>query len=128
MLLRKLQDWVAVDTVSSTVPTVGTNLVTVRLGNQKEMTIREIGGAMAPIWRNYYYGIQRIVYVVDASNLCQISAAGVLLYTILANPCLQKAKVQKNFLYILLHTEMLSPHIHIHTHTHTHTHTCVYVK
>jgi GTPase SAR1 family protein len=93
LLLRKLQNWEAVDTVSSTVPTVGTNLVTIALRNQKEITVREVGGAMAPIWRNYYYETQRIVYVVDASNLCQISAAGVLLYTILAEPCLQKAKV-----------------------------------
>jgi GTPase SAR1 family protein len=99
LLLKKLQNWEAIDTMSSTVPTVGTNLVTVPLGNQKEITIREVGGAMAPIWRNYYYGIQKIVYVVDASNLCQISAAGVLLYTVLAEPCLRKAKVENNFLY-----------------------------
>jgi glucose dehydrogenase len=79
--------------MSSTVPTVGTNLVTLRCGKQKEITIREVGGAMAPIWGSYYYGIQRIVYVVDASNLCQIAAAGVLLYAVLAEPCLQNAKV-----------------------------------
>ncbi|KDR10582.1 ADP-ribosylation factor-like protein 16 [Zootermopsis nevadensis] len=93
LLLKKLQNWEAVDTMSSTVPTIGTNLVAVPLGNRKEITIREIGGAMSPIWRNYYYGIESIMYVVDASNLCQISAAGVLLYTILAEPCLQKAKI-----------------------------------
>jgi hypothetical protein len=79
--------------MSSTVPTVGTNLVTVRFGNQKETTIREVGGALAPIWRSYYSGIQKIIYVVDASNLCRIAAAGVLLYSILAEPCLQKVKV-----------------------------------
>ncbi|PNF36434.1 hypothetical protein B7P43_G15893 [Cryptotermes secundus] len=92
LLLKKLQNRDAVDTMSSTVPTVGTNLITVRFGNQKETTIREVGGAMAPIWKSYYSGIQKIMYVVDASNLCQIAAAGVLLYTILAEPCLQKAK------------------------------------
>jgi hypothetical protein len=48
---------------------------------------------MAPIWRSYYSGTQKIIYVVDASNLCRIAAAGVLLYSILAEPCLQKAKV-----------------------------------
>ncbi|XP_023704885.1 ADP-ribosylation factor-like protein 16 [Cryptotermes secundus] len=93
LLLKKLQNRDAVDTMSSTVPTVGTNLITVRFGNQKETTIREVGGAMAPIWKSYYSGIQKIMYVVDASNLCQIAAAGVLLYTILAEPCLQKAKI-----------------------------------
>lgn len=33
------------------------------------------------------------MYVVDTSNLCQISAAGVLFYTVLVHPLLQKAKV-----------------------------------
>lgn len=93
LLLKKLQNQDTVDTMSSTVPTVGTNLVTVRFGNQKETTIREVGGVMAPIWKSYYSGIQKFMYIVDASNLCQIAAAGVLLYTILAEPCLQKAKV-----------------------------------
>jgi hypothetical protein len=85
--------------MSSTVPTIGTNLVTVRFGNKKEIAIRELGGAMAPIWKKYYSDIGSIMYVVDASNLCQIAAAGVLLYTILAEPGLQKAKVCKTSVY-----------------------------
>ncbi|GFG37228.1 hypothetical protein Cfor_02581 [Coptotermes formosanus] len=93
LLLKTLQSREGVDTVSSTVPTTGTNLVTVRFGNHKQIAVREVGGAMAPIWRSYYSGIESIMYVVDASNLCQIAAAGVLLYTILAQPCLQKVKV-----------------------------------
>lgn len=93
LLLKTLQNREAFDTMSSTVPTIGTNLVTVRFGNQKQISIREVGGEMAPIWRNYYSCVRSIIYVVDASNLCQIAAAGVLLYTILAEPSLQKAKV-----------------------------------
>ncbi|XP_067012549.1 ADP-ribosylation factor-like protein 16 [Anabrus simplex] len=93
LLLKKLQNRENIDLTSNTVPTVGTNLVTIKFENQKEITIREIGGAMAPIWRNYYQGVHKIIYVVDASNLCQIAAAGVLLYTILAEPSLQKTKV-----------------------------------
>ncbi|KAK7870671.1 hypothetical protein R5R35_009840 [Gryllus longicercus] len=48
---------------------------------------------MAPIWKNYYQGINKIVYVVDTSNLCQIAAAGVLLYSILAEPSLKRTKI-----------------------------------
>jgi ADP-ribosylation factor family. len=79
--------------MTSTVPTVGTNIVRFRFENQKEVIVREVGGAMAPIWESYYNGINKIIYVVDASNLCQIAAAGVLLYSILTEPSLQKAKV-----------------------------------
>ncbi|GLH07718.1 ADP-ribosylation factor-like protein 1 [Gryllus bimaculatus] len=93
LLLKKLQNKETIDFTSNTVPTVGTNLVTIKLENQKEITIREIGGAMAPIWKNYYQGINKIVYVVDTSNLCQIAAAGVLLYSILAEPSLKRTKI-----------------------------------
>ena len=98
LLLKRLQNRETVDETSCTVPTTGTNITTVRFPNEKmgaikEFTIRELGGAMAPIWSKYYQGVTRVIYVVDASNLCQIAAAGVLLYTILAEPELQRAKV-----------------------------------
>ncbi|CAD6998345.1 unnamed protein product [Ceratitis capitata] len=59
----------------------------------KCIRILEIGGAMAPLWRQYYENVSKIIYVVDTSNLCQISAAGVLLYSILAEPRLQRCRV-----------------------------------
>ncbi len=33
---------------------VGTNLVNVKINKRKELTVRELGGAMAPIWSSYY--------------------------------------------------------------------------
>ena len=33
---------------------VGTNLLTVMTSKKSEITVREIGGSMAPIWHNYY--------------------------------------------------------------------------
>lgn len=42
----------------------------------KSIRILEIGGAMAPIWRQYFADVKKLMYVVDTSNLCQISAAG----------------------------------------------------
>lgn len=47
----------------------------------------------------YFYSsffIFQIIFVVDTSNLCQISAAAVLLYTLLAEPRLKNAKVFTN--------------------------------
>lgn len=63
----------------------------------QEIVVREVGGAMAPLWNQYYKNVTKIIYVVDASNLCQIAAAGVLLYTVLAEPQLKNAKVSKYF-------------------------------
>ncbi|XP_054257421.1 ADP-ribosylation factor-like protein 16 [Macrosteles quadrilineatus] len=93
MLLRKLQGRHVVDNTTATVPTTGTNLVAVTLFDQSQITIRELGGPMAPMWCHYYQDITKVMFVVDASNLCQIAAAGVLLYTILAEPQLQKVKI-----------------------------------
>ncbi|KAL3286347.1 hypothetical protein HHI36_000855 [Cryptolaemus montrouzieri] len=60
--------------------------------DEKLLEVREVGGSMAPLWHKYFQGIKKLVYVIDASNLCQISAAGVLLYTILADPSLAYIK------------------------------------
>ncbi|CAH0392028.1 unnamed protein product [Bemisia tabaci] len=92
-LLKKLSGNKDTDEYSSTVPTVGTSLTTIKIKEQQKIIIRELGGEMAPLWHQYYDGINKIIYVVDASNLCQISAAGVLLYDLLAQPKLQKAKI-----------------------------------
>ncbi|KAM7354471.1 ADP-ribosylation factor-like protein 16 [Cochliomyia hominivorax] len=59
----------------------------------KSIRILEIGGSMAPIWRQYFTDVKKLMYVVDTSNLCQISAAGVLLYSILAEPRIQKVRI-----------------------------------
>lgn len=96
MLLKKLQSEGNVDNTSTSVPTVGTNMYTIK-HNGYIMKVREIGGSMAPLWQKYFGGVSIIIYVIDASNLCQISAAGVLLYTILANPALLHCKVFKLF-------------------------------
>ncbi|ERL91052.1 ADP-ribosylation factor-like protein 16 [Dendroctonus ponderosae] len=91
LLLKKLQSPNYVDNTTTSVPTVGTNILSLRVAD-KLYTIREVGGTLAPMWPNYFVNVGKVMYVVDASNLCQISAAGVLLYTVLVNPLLRKAK------------------------------------
>ncbi|XP_059611035.1 ADP-ribosylation factor-like protein 16 [Phlebotomus argentipes] len=105
-LLHCLKETESINETSYSVSTVGTNIYTIRNPNVKEtesnkqkarqvlsVQIREIGGTMAPIWRRYFEGVTHVIYVVDTSNLCQISAAGVLLYTILTEPRLQTADI-----------------------------------
>lgn len=92
LLLKKLQTISSVDNTTTSVPTVGTNMFSIRI-NDNVHQVRELGGEMAPIWHKYFTDIKKVIYVVDTSNLCQISATGVLLYTILAHPALKSAKV-----------------------------------
>lgn len=96
-LLNSLQAPGSVTNVSHSVPTIGTNIFTVKLpdsskvtsadksrpntssrrsGKFAQITIMEIGGEMAPMWTNYLQNVTKILYVIDTSNLCQISAAG----------------------------------------------------
>lgn len=91
-LLASLQNPGSVNSTSHSVPTVGTNLFSIQLPDmkveivkgtsvkksttQRTVSIREVGGTMAPMWPNYLGDVDKIMYVVDTSNLCQISAAG----------------------------------------------------
>lgn len=109
-LLASLQSVGSINNVSHSVPTIGTNIYTIKLpetvsknasttkpttassttANKKSgesgsfrrskkkpsITIMEIGGSMAPMWSNYLNNVSKIMYVIDTSNLCQISAAG----------------------------------------------------
>ncbi|XP_055381318.1 ADP-ribosylation factor-like protein 16 [Condylostylus longicornis] len=103
-LLSALKNESTIDITTHSVSTVGTNIFKIAIPNylisglnqsnkkEKYSTILEIGGCMAPLWRKYFNNVNKIIYVVDTSNLCQISCAGVLLYSIMADPRLQKTK------------------------------------
>ncbi|KAG8507516.1 ADP-ribosylation factor-like protein 16 [Galemys pyrenaicus] len=72
-------------------PTVGTNLTDIVA--QRKITIRELGGCMAPIWSSYYGNCQSLLFVVDASNPAQLSASCVQLLGLLAAEQLAGASV-----------------------------------
>ena len=91
LLLNNLQSPGSINYTSHSVPSIGTNMFNIKLVHPKEtesnkknskkfISIREIGGTMAPMWKNYLNNVEKIMYVVDTSNLCQISAAGITIY------------------------------------------------
>ena len=101
-LLKALQEPDAVDETTYSTPTLGTSIYNIRFPSKaigttndaplppkpetekpkhlrnlpKSIQILEIGGVMAPLWRKYFENVHKLIYVVDTSNLCQISAAG----------------------------------------------------
>ncbi|XP_048758741.1 ADP-ribosylation factor-like protein 16 [Ostrea edulis] len=79
--------------ISSTLPTIGTNLVNISLTKRHEITVRELGGSMSPLWPNYLKDCQILIYVIDISNRLQVSAACMLFLTILTNPNLKDCQV-----------------------------------
>ncbi|XP_044012093.1 ADP-ribosylation factor-like protein 16 [Aphidius gifuensis] len=93
LLMKKLQGDEQIDEASHTVPTNGLNLFTIKNKDGHFSTvIKEIGGNMSPIWKHYFDKVGKIIYVIDTSNLCQISAASVLLYSLIVEPKLQNTK------------------------------------
>lgn len=96
LLLKRLQN-VDVDKTCSSIPTIGTNLFQIRIDSYI-LDIRELGGTIAPLWPKYLKRARKILYVVDASDLCQISCAGVMLYSILGDSNCRHAKVFKKTL------------------------------
>ncbi|XP_013166448.1 PREDICTED: ADP-ribosylation factor 1 [Papilio xuthus] len=95
-LLKKVQQAEGIDYTYSPVPTIGTNIYDInyvnKQGKKQVLSIREIGGEMVTLWNNYLEGVEKVIFVVDTSNLCQISAAAVMLYTLLAEPKLRRSK------------------------------------
>ena len=99
MLLNSIQYPGSVNPTTHSVNTVGTNLYTINYnlekplkkknGGKRSITIRELGGEMAVMWKNYYTElVEKIMFVVDTSNLCQISCAGKISFLSLFFPSL----------------------------------------
>ncbi|XP_033328193.2 ADP-ribosylation factor-like protein 16 [Megalopta genalis] len=92
-LMKRLQGD-EMDDATHTVNTNGINLFTIKNNTGEfDMIVKEIGGDMAPIWKFHFNKIRNIIYVVDASNLCQISLAVVQFYSLLVEPRLRKIKI-----------------------------------
>ncbi|KAH9504423.1 ADP-ribosylation factor-like protein 16 [Bulinus truncatus] len=93
LLLKRLQsnssNSCTKEDVPSTIPTVGTNLMTVNVLKKAEVTIRELGGVMGPIWNNYYKESHAVMFMIDMSKHTQLAAACVELLTMLSHPLTQ---------------------------------------
>ena len=77
----------------SLLPTVGTVFETVKItkedNSSTKIKLRELGGAMAPIWYDYYKGASLVMYVIDMSDHFRLSASTILLLDVLAHEDLQ---------------------------------------
>ncbi|CAL4220245.1 unnamed protein product, partial [Meganyctiphanes norvegica] len=77
----------------STAHTTGVDLITLTPKDLYPIFIRELGGCMFPIWKNYYRGVTKVIYVVNANNLTQVGGATLLLMDLLAHPHLRGVQV-----------------------------------
>lgn len=95
MLLKRLQSFTSLASNQSngdvtlcdpptTIATVGVNLVTLQK-NKKKYFFRELGGAMAPVWSNYFKDCTHCIYVIDMANRSQVSSATILLLGLLTS-------------------------------------------
>lgn len=85
-LLSCLRDPESINFTSHSVPSVGTNIfrikntkLTDKVGKGRArpwVEIKEVGGAMSPLWNRYYENVNKLIFVIDTSNLCEISGAG----------------------------------------------------
>ncbi|XP_074647686.1 ADP-ribosylation factor-like protein 16 [Tubulanus polymorphus] len=108
LLSKRLQAFAAKGSANlgdapSTIPTVGTNLVTLSTGRKQDVTVRELGGCMAPIWHKYFENTNRLIFVIDVSNRMQVSTSCIMLLTILKNGNLQ------NTVFLLVLNKVDSP-------------------
>lgn len=76
----------------ATIPTVGVNLVSVNL-YRKKYTFRELGGAMGPIWNNYFKDAAMLMYVIDISNRTKVASSCIQLFDVLTSKQTQNMPV-----------------------------------
>lgn len=76
----------------ATIPTIGVNLVTIT-HNRKKYTFRELGGAMGPIWNNYFKDATCLVYIIDIANKTQVASACIQLLEVLSSKQTQDVPV-----------------------------------
>ncbi|XP_033096280.1 ADP-ribosylation factor-like protein 16 [Anneissia japonica] len=107
LLLRKIKNFYTKDESEksmSTIPTVGTNIVKVSVDKKREGSVREVGGAMGPIWFKYYSECHAVMFVIDVANPCQVSSSCIQLLTVLSHKELQ----QKPFIIIFNRSDIPS--------------------
>ncbi|XP_065650434.1 ADP-ribosylation factor-like protein 16 [Hydra vulgaris] len=92
---------VVFDDIPSTIQTVGSNLVKIHI-NKQDYELREVGGVMSPIWKNYYSSACGVIFVIDVSNQFQLSATCILLLSVLSEELLKN----KPFLILLNKIDM----------------------
>lgn len=80
------------DDMPSTIPTVGNNLTKIDI-SKFEVELREVGGAVAPLWKKYFSEAHCVIFIIDKSNQFQYSAACMLLLTCLSNSSLKNKAI-----------------------------------
>lgn len=71
-----------------TQPSVGVELLHLE-HQRKAFSVREVGGAMQPVWPLYFEGCHVVVFVVDTSSTAAVSAAAIEWYNLLSCPALK---------------------------------------
>ncbi|XP_029913585.1 ADP-ribosylation factor-like protein 16 [Myripristis murdjan] len=97
LLLKRLQKITShgssnLEETPPTLPTVGTNLTDLKL-KRKRLTVRELGGCMGPIWPSYFTDCSSVIFMVDSSNITQISSSCIQLLSVLSAEPLRAASV-----------------------------------
>ena len=100
--------------LSKTIPTIGVNHYDIVLnkvkGNKAELSLKEYGGQLAPLWTTYLKQQQppfSLIYLVDAADISKVSETSVHLIETLEQ--LTVTKNQIKLLIVYSKTDLLSP-------------------
>ena len=77
---------------TSTVPSIGTELLTLRR-KRRAATLREVGGAMLPVWPRFYHNCHAVAFVADVSDPAALSGALTEWYNLLGEAQLREKRL-----------------------------------
>jgi len=75
------------------VPSIGVDISNLPLDKTKTVQIKEIGGAMMPLWPTYLKGAAALMYVVDISDAYQLAASATAFHHLCDLPAMRDKRV-----------------------------------
>ena len=75
------------------VPSIGVDISNLPLDKTKTVQVKEVGGAMAPLWPTYLKGAAALMYVVDISDAYQLAASATAFHHLCGLPAMRDKRV-----------------------------------
>ena len=75
------------------VPSIGVDISNLPLDKTKTVQIKEVGGAMVPLWPSYLKGAAALMYVVDVSDAYQLAASATAFHHLCGLPAMRDKRV-----------------------------------
>jgi hypothetical protein len=77
------------DIDADVVPSIGVDISNLPIDKTRNIQIKEVGGAMMPLWPTYLKGAAGLIYVVDIADASQLAASATAFHHLCTLPAMK---------------------------------------